>query len=111
LSDSPAPWTRAAGGLVLAVRLTPKAGCDAIEGIARLSDGRSVLKVRVRAAPREGEANAALIKLMAKTLGIAARHIRLTTGEASRVKRLLITGPADALAGRLEAICATNKTP
>jgi uncharacterized protein len=96
---------------VLAVRLTPKADCDAIEGVARLSGGRSMLKVRVRAPPREGEANAALIKLIAKTLGIGARHIRLTTGEASRVKRLLITGPADALAGRLEAICATGKMP
>ncbi len=96
---------------MLAVRLTPKADCDAIEGVARLSGGRSMLKVRVRAPPREGEANAALIKLIAKTLGIGARHIRLTTGEASRVKRLLITGPADALAGRLEAICATGKMP
>jgi uncharacterized protein (TIGR00251 family) len=95
---------------VLAVRLTPKAGRDAIEGIARLSDGRSVLKVCVRAPPREGEANAALMKIIAKALGIPARDIQLTSGEASRIKRLLITGSADALAATLQAICAVKKT-
>ena len=43
------------------VRLTPKGGRDAVDGIERMADGRSVLKVRVRAAPSEGEANAALL--------------------------------------------------
>ena len=45
---------------MLAVRLTPRGGRDAIDGIEQLSDGRRVLKVRVRAAASEGEANAAL---------------------------------------------------
>ena len=57
-----------ADGVTLAVRLTPKGGRDAIDGIEQLADGRSVLKVRVRAAASEGEANAALIKLIAKAL-------------------------------------------
>jgi uncharacterized protein YggU (UPF0235/DUF167 family) len=35
---------------MLAVRLTPRGGRDAIDGIEQLSDGRRVLKVRVRAA-------------------------------------------------------------
>ena len=52
------------------VRLTPKGGRDAIDGIETLADGRTVLKARVRAAPSEGEANAALIQLIAKTLGV-----------------------------------------
>jgi uncharacterized protein YggU (UPF0235/DUF167 family) len=42
------------------VRLTPRGGRDAIDGIEPLSAGRRVLKVRVRAAASEGEANAAL---------------------------------------------------
>jgi uncharacterized protein YggU (UPF0235/DUF167 family) len=40
------------------VRLTPKGGWDAVDGIEQLADGRSVLKVRVRAAASDGEANA-----------------------------------------------------
>ena len=39
------------GGIALAVRLTPKGGRDAIDGIETLADGRAVLKARVRAAP------------------------------------------------------------
>ena len=69
------PWTVAADGVVIAVRLTPRGGRDAIDGIEQLADGRSVLKVRVRAAASEGEANAALVKLIARTLGVAARDV------------------------------------
>ena len=93
---------------MLAVRLTPKGGRDAIEGIAGLEDGCSVLKVRVRAAPHEGEANAALIKFLAKMLRIAPRDIQLAGGATTRVKRLRIAGRADALSSRLEAICAID---
>jgi len=44
-------WSAAADGIVIAVRLTPKGGRDALDGMARLSDGQMVLKARVRAAP------------------------------------------------------------
>lgn len=104
----PAPWTAAPGGLVLAVRLTPKGGRDAVEGIERLSDGRCVLKVRVRAAASEGEANAALIKLLAKSLAIAPRDVTLVAGATSRIKRLKLVGQAGALATALEKICAAS---
>ena len=58
------------------MRLTPKGGRDAIDGIEQLADGRAVLKVRVRAAASEGEANAALVKLVAKALGVATARRR-----------------------------------
>ena len=67
------PWTATADSIVVIVRLTPRGGRDANDGVAQLADGRSVLKVRVRAAASEGEANAALMKLIAKTLGVAPR--------------------------------------
>ena len=44
------PWLRTGDGVSVAVRLTPKGGRDAIDGIETLSDGRAVLNVRVRAA-------------------------------------------------------------
>ena len=64
------PWTVAAGGLAVVVRLTPRGGRDAIDGIEQRADGQSVLKVRVRAAASEGGANRALTAL----IGPCARY-------------------------------------
>ena len=100
------PWLSSADGVTLAVRLTPKGGRDAIDGIERLADGRAVLKVRVRAAASEGEANAALVKLVAKALGVAPRDVTLVAGATARLKRLKINGAGAALAAALEKICA-----
>ena len=98
------PWRPAADGLLLAVRLTPKAGRDAIDGIEQMADGRPVLKVRVRAAASEGEANAALVRLVAKSLAIPPRQVSLVAGATARLKRLKIAGPAAELAERLANI-------
>ena len=68
------------GGIALAVRLTPKGGRDAIDGIETLADGRAVLKARVRAAPSEGEANEALCRLIAKAAGVPPRDVTLVAG-------------------------------
>ncbi len=93
-----------ADGLVLEVRLTPRSARDAIVGMERLADGRCVLKARVRAAPVEGEANAALQRLIAKELGIAAGRIELAAGSAARLKRLRISDDARELDARLEQL-------
>ena len=100
------PWRIESGGLLLVIRLTPRGGRDAIDGVAQLSDGRSVLKVRVRAAASEGEANAALVKLIAKTLGVAVRDVSLVAGASARLKQLRISGAGAILAATLEKICA-----
>src|SRR5262249_32426943 len=87
---------------VVTVRLTPKGGRNSIDGTVRLSDGSSVLKVRVAAAPTEGEANDALIRLLARKLRIAPRDVTLVGGATSRVKRIIIRGDAVAVAAALE---------
>jgi hypothetical protein len=89
----------------VAVRLTPKGGRDAIDGIEQLSDGRAVLKARVRAAPSEGEANAALGKLISKALGIPPRDVSLVAGATGRIKRMAISGHGPTLMAALEKIC------
>jgi uncharacterized protein (TIGR00251 family) len=99
------PWAVLPDGISLTVRLTPKGGCDAVDGIDERGDRRRVLKVRVRAAASEGEANAALIRLLAKTLGVAPRAVCLVAGETARIKRLRIDGSGTALAAALEKIC------
>ena len=84
------PWLASADGVTLAVRLTPKGGRDAIAGIERLADGRAVLKVRVRAAASEGEANAALIELVAKALAPMAQVGALVAQLSATSSSLLV---------------------
>ena len=53
------PWRATQDGVVVACRLTPKGGRDAIDGVARLSDGTAVLLARVRTAAEDGRAKGA----------------------------------------------------
>jgi uncharacterized protein YggU (UPF0235/DUF167 family) len=91
------PWAACADGPLVSVRLTPRGGRDLIEGIELLADGRCVLKARVRAAATEGEANEALMRLLARSAGVAPRAVRLVAGATARLKRLHIDGDAAAL--------------
>lgn len=77
---------------MLAVRLTPRAGADRIDGWETDASGRRYLKVRVRAAPVDGEANAALEVLLAKTLGVAKSSVRVARGASARLKQVAIEG-------------------
>jgi uncharacterized protein (TIGR00251 family) len=83
-------WRIEPGGLRLAVRLTPKAAADSIDGIVTLADGTEVIRMRVRAAPESGKANAALIATLARALGIAKSRIAVVAGETSRRKDIRI---------------------
>ena len=82
----------AADRAVIAVRLTPRGGADRQEGWGRDDAGRAFLKARVRAAPVEGEANAALEALIAKTLGIARSRVSVARGTTQRLKTVEIEG-------------------
>jgi uncharacterized protein len=102
------PWTAVAGGVALTVRLTPKGGRNAIDGIEHLADGRAVVKVRVAAPPSEGEANDALIRLIAKAVGVAPRDVTLAGGATARVKRLVLAGDPPTLIAALEKMAAAR---
>jgi uncharacterized protein (TIGR00251 family) len=102
--DGTPPWQLRGADLVLTVRLTPKSARDDITGIESLSDGRAVLKARVRALPQEGEANAALIRLIAKALALPRTAVELESGATSRIKTLILKGDALALQAQLAAI-------
>ena len=71
----------------IAVSLQPGASSDTIIGFA---DG--VLRVSVKAPPRDGQANYALLRLLGKSLKIAPSNIAILRGERTRRKLLSIVG-------------------
>jgi uncharacterized protein YggU (UPF0235/DUF167 family) len=74
--------------VLLAVRVTPRGGRDAIEGWVRDAAGRPVLKVRVAAAAADGAANAAVLALLAKALRRPKSSMTLVAGQTARLKRI-----------------------
>ncbi|SPU54934.1 DUF167 domain-containing protein [Brevundimonas vesicularis] len=79
----------------LPIRLQPGAAADRIDGWTSDAEGRPVLKVRVRARPIEGEANDALIRLLAKSLGVPKSSISVGRGGQSRSKMIVVQGLDD----------------
>ena len=57
-----------------------------IEGVEIRDDGSAVLKLRVAAVPDKGKANAAVIALLAKALGVPKSSISLIAGDTARLK-------------------------
>ncbi|MBS0361476.1 MAG: DUF167 domain-containing protein [Proteobacteria bacterium] len=76
----------------LAVRVTPRGGRDAVEGWMVDAAGRALLKLRVAAAAADGQANAAVLALLAKALGAPKSSLTLVSGQTARVKLIEIEG-------------------
>ena len=93
-------------GVLLSVRLTPKSGRDAVEGVAAAADGSVHLKARVRAVPENGAANKALVALLARWAGVPNRDIEIISGTTSRLKAVLLRGDPGKLTVRLDGLCA-----
>lgn len=78
-----------ADGLILRVRVQPKASREGVKG---LSADAAQVQISLCAPPVDGAANAALIAFVAKRLGAPKSSIQLISGEKSREKVLLIPG-------------------
>jgi uncharacterized protein (TIGR00251 family) len=82
------------------LRVSPGARTNAVVG----RHGEA-WKVRVSAPPEDGRANAAVIRLLADTLGVPARTISVVSGHGARDKLVELTGiPPDEIERRLEAV-------
>jgi uncharacterized protein YggU (UPF0235/DUF167 family) len=84
--------------------VTPNAGADRIEGAEQRDDGTAVLRLRVKAVPDRGKANAAVIALLAKALGVPKSAVTLVAGDTARLKTVAVEGESEELARRLAGL-------
>jgi uncharacterized protein (TIGR00251 family) len=77
--------------MILAVRVTPRSAKPGIGGWREGTDGRMELEIRVAEAPADGAANAAVLKLLARKLGLPKGSIEIVSGETSRHKRIALS--------------------
>ena len=96
------PYAATQDGVRLALRLTPRASRNGVDGIADDAEGRPVLRLRLVAPPVEGAANKALIAFLAKTLSLRKADITIHSGETSRVKILHLAGESAAILDKLD---------
>ncbi len=84
------------------MRVTPKGGRDAIDGPGADAAGLAHLKLRVSAAPEDGAANAAVLKLLSKALKRPKSSLSVESGATSRVKIIRVDLPVDAVRNALD---------
>ncbi|MGI4877356.1 MAG: DUF167 family protein [Janthinobacterium lividum] len=97
-------WGPVTGGVRLTVRVSPRGGRNAVEGLTPDADGKPQLSVRVAAAPVDGEANDAVEATVARWLGVKPREVEVTGGLTARTKQLLIDGDPVALVRKLQQL-------
>jgi uncharacterized protein (TIGR00251 family) len=102
------PWRYATEGISVALKVTPRGGRDDIDGVETLANGRSVVKVRVRAIAEGGEANRAVTELLAKALKVPKNKVRLLSGATSRMKQIAIDGDPKSLGEALHALTSAK---
>ena len=85
------PFRETDAGLEVFLRVTPKASANRIQGLIGDGVGSMRLKVQVTAAPDDGKANAAVIKLLSKVWKIPKTDIKVVSGQTDRNKTLLIS--------------------
>jgi len=86
-------WRALADGLAIAVRVTPRGGCDVL-----IAGTNEHFAARLAAAPVDGAANAGLVALVAKTFRVPKRAVTIIAGDTARLKRLHIAGDVATLA-------------
>ena len=77
-------------GIEFTVRVIPRSSRSEIVG-----EFDGAVKVRLSSPPVDGAANAELIRLISKKLGISKSSVEIISGETSKTKRLLISGVAE----------------
>jgi uncharacterized protein len=84
------PLTRTAAGIVLRIRVVPRAGRTVVAGARE-----EALLVRLAAAPVDGAANAALVAFLSELFDRPRRDISIVSGHTSRDKQVAIAGATE----------------
>lgn len=109
-SEAPAsPFQAVAEGVRVHVRLSPRAARTACAGLVADPAGAVALKIAVPAPPADGQANAALIRFLAREWRLPRRAFTLIAGASGRRKTLLVAGAAEPLMARLTAWSAKTQ--
>jgi uncharacterized protein len=103
------PWRYSTQGISVALRVTPRGGRDDIDGVETLANGRTVVKIRVRAIAEGGEANRAVTELLAKALVVPKARVRILSGVTSRLKQVAIDGDPAKLGEALRKLTTAKK--
>ena len=84
-------WQKIEGGKrLLYIKVSPNASREKVVGEVVDTDGKVWLSVRVTQPAEGGKANGALIKMLAKELGVAQKSLTIIKGETSRFKVVLV---------------------
>lgn len=89
------PLTATDDGVVVTVRVTPRARRDGVDGATEVAGPRgaeSALVVRVSSPPADGAANQAVLRVLAKAWRLPLSSLTIIAGTSSRLKRILVRG-------------------
>ncbi len=91
--------TRRDHGVRFSVHVQPRAARNEVRGVHN-----GALRVRLQAPPVDGAANAALVELLADSLGVPRRSVRVVAGETARLKIVHVEGVDAAAVERLTSV-------
>ncbi len=94
------PLTKTPDGVVVTVRVIPRARRAGIDGAAEFAGARgaeTAIAVRVTAPPADGAANAAVMRILAREWRLPPSSLEILSGASSRVKRILVRGEPEHL--------------
>jgi len=89
------PFERRGDAVELFVKVTPGAKREALGAVAEDGLGTRRLQISVTAKAEGGQANRAVLRLLARSWRIAPSAVELAAGQSSRLKRVRLSVPAD----------------
>ena len=95
------PFAAVKDGVSLAVRITPRADRNQMQGVFQGADGSAALHLRLAAPPVDGAADRALVAFLSDALGLTKSDITIRSGETGRLKILHLSGDSSVVVVRL----------